>query len=110
MRADVETPKVLYFVDSPEHVLLQELERDVLSVLSTNKMEGYATWVNKLDAANERFVQLWAATESQSTFLLEWLSSELAVHSLEELRARLEDQRRPRKSTKRHEPYNASGA
>jgi hypothetical protein len=56
MRADAETTWVLYFVEPPEHVVLQELERDVLSVLSTNQMEGHATWVNKLDAANDRFV------------------------------------------------------
>jgi len=104
MRADAETPKVLYFVEPPEHVVLQGLERDVLSVLSTNKVVGHATWVNKIDATNDRFVQLWATTESQSTFLLEWLSSELAAHSLDELRLRLEDKRRQGKSTRRREP------
>jgi hypothetical protein len=91
MRADAEIPQVLYFVEPAEHIVLQGLEHEVLSVLSTNKMAGHATWVNKIDAANDRFVQLWAATESQSTFLLEWLSSELAAHSLDELRLRLED-------------------
>jgi hypothetical protein len=101
MRDDAETTLVLYFVESDEHVVLQELECDVLSVLSTNKVEGHATWVNKLDAANDRFVQLWVATESQSTFLLEWPSRELAAHSLDELRACLADKRRQRKPTRR---------
>ena len=103
MRDDAETTRVLYFVESEEHVVLQELESEVLSVLSTNKMDGHATWVNKTDAANDRFVQLWAATESLSTFLLEWPSSELAVHSLDALRGRLEDKRRKRKPTRRRE-------
>jgi hypothetical protein len=103
MRDDAETTMVLYFVESDEQVVLQELEGDILSVLSTNKVEGHATWVNKINAANARFVQLWVATESQSTFLLEWPSSELTAHSLDELRARLEDQRKPRKPSKRRE-------
>jgi len=94
MGAEGGTPRVLYFVEPDEQVVLQELEGDVLSVLSTNQIEGNATWVNKTDAANARFVQLWVATESQSTFLLEWPSSELAGHALDELRARLEDKRR----------------
>ena len=94
MGAEGGTPRVLYFVEPDEQVVLQELEGDVLSVLSTNQIEGNATWLNKTDAANARFVQLWVATESQSTFLLEWPSSELAGHALDELRARLEDKRR----------------
>jgi hypothetical protein len=102
MRADATTRR-LYFVESAEQVVLQELEGDVLSVLSTNQVEGHATWVNKIDAANDRFVQLWAATESQSTFLLEWPSSDLSAHALEELRARLEDKGRQRKPTRRRE-------
>jgi hypothetical protein len=94
VRDDAETTKVLYFVESDEQVVLQGLEGDILSVLSKNQVEGHATWVNKTDAANARFVQLWVATESQSTCLLEWPSSELAGHALDELRARLEDKRR----------------
>ena len=94
MRDDAETTKVLYFVESDEQVVLQGLEGDILSVLSKNQVEGHATWVNKTDAANARFVQLWVATESQSTCLLEWPSSELAGHALDKLRARLEDKRR----------------
>ena len=101
MRGEAETSMVLYFVDPPEQVVLQGLEPDVLSVLSTNQVEGHATWVNKIDASKARFVQLWMATEAQSTFLLEWPSSELAAHALDALRARLEDQRRQRQSTKR---------
>ena len=76
-------------MEPPEQVVLQGLERDILSVLSTNQVEGHATWINKIDAANSHFVQLWVATESQSTCPLEWLSSKLAAHSLDELRARL---------------------
>jgi hypothetical protein len=68
---------------------------------SDKKVEGHATWVNKIDAANARFVPLWVATESQSTFMLEWPSSELAAHSLDKLRMRLEDKRRQRKATRR---------
>ena len=101
MRDDAETTRVLYFVESDEQVVLQELERDVLSLLSTNKVEGHATWVNKIDAGNNRFVQRWVATESQSTFLLEWPSSELSARSLDALRIRLEDQRRQRHTTRR---------
>jgi hypothetical protein len=103
MREDAETARVLYFVEPHELVVLQGLERDVLSVLSTNKVEGHATWVNKMDVANDRFVQLWAATDWQSTFLLEWSSSELAAHSLDELRGRLADQQREGKTTRRRE-------
>jgi hypothetical protein len=101
VRDDAETTMVLYFVEPPEQVVLQGLERDILSVLSTNQVEGHATWVNKIDAANARFVPLWVATESQSTFMLEWPSSELAAHSLDELRMRLEDKRRQRKAARR---------
>jgi len=90
-------------VESPEQMVLQGLERDILSVLSTNQVESHATWVNKIDAANARFVQLWVATESHSTFLLEWPSRKLAAHSLDELRACLEDKRRQRKYTRRRE-------
>ncbi len=103
MSDNAETTMVLYFVEPPEQVVLQGLERDILSVLSTNKIEGHATWVNKIDTANDRFVQLWVATESQSTFLLEWPSRKLAAHSLDELRACLEDKRRQRKRTRRRE-------
>ena len=103
MRDNAETTMVLYFVEPPEQVVLQGLERDVLSVLSAHKMEGHATWVNKIDAANDRFVQLWMATESQSTFMLEWPSSELSAHALDELRARLKVKRRQRKLTRRQE-------
>jgi hypothetical protein len=95
MRDDAETTRVLYFVEPPEQVVLQGFERDLLSVLSTNQVEGHATWVNKIDAANARFVQLWVATESQSTCLLEWPSSELNRLSADALLARLEDGLRP---------------
>jgi hypothetical protein len=96
MRDGAETSRVRYFVEPHEFVVLQGLERDVLSVLSTNKVRGHATWIPKMDATSTRFVQLWAATESQSTFLLEWLASELADLSVQELRARLEEEHRPR--------------
>jgi hypothetical protein len=103
MRDDAETTRVLYFVESYEHVVLQGLERDVLSVLSMNQVEGHATWVNKTDAANARFVQLWVATEAQSTCLLEWPSSELAALSRDEVRSYLEDSLGQRQITKRQE-------
>ena len=103
MREDAATSRVLYFVEPHELGVLQGLERDVLSVLSTNKMVGHATWGNKMDAANDRFVQLWAATDWQSTFVLEWSASELAALSPDELRGRLEDKRRKRKPTRRRE-------
>lgn len=101
---DDETTRVLYFVESFEQVVLQELEPDVLSILSANEVECHATWVNKIDAANHRFVQLWVGTEWQSTFLFEWPSSELSVGFLDELRARLEDQRKQRYTTRRRAP------
>ncbi len=103
MRDDAETTRVLDFVEPPEQGVLQGLERDILSVLSTNQAEGHATWVNKIDAANARFVQLWVATESQSTCLLEWPSSKLAAHSLDELRARLKVKRRQGKPIRQRE-------
>ena len=96
MKNDVETASVRYFVEPHEFVVLQGLESDVRSVLSTNKMRGNATWVPNINAASTRFVQLWAATESQSTFVLEWLASELADLSAEELRARLDNECKPR--------------
>jgi hypothetical protein len=104
MRDDAQTTMVLYFVESYEHVVLKGLEHDVLSVLATNHVEGHATWVNKIDAANDRFVQLWVATDSQSTCLLEWPSRELTALSLEELRARLDDRRKQRKPTRQRKP------
>ena len=57
MRANATT-RVLFFVESEEHVVLQTLEEDVLRVLSTHQVEGQATWVNKIDATDMRFVQL----------------------------------------------------
>ena len=90
-----ETAKVRYCVEPHEFVVLHGLERDVLSVLSTRKVKGRAIWVPKTDAASTRFVQLWAATASQSTFLLEWQASDLADLSVETLRARLEEESRP---------------
>ena len=89
MRDEAETIRVLDSVEPPEQGVLQGLERDILSVLSTNQMEGHATWVNQIDAAKARFVQLWLATDLQSTCLLEWSSSKLAAHSLDKLRAHL---------------------
>jgi hypothetical protein len=94
---------VLYFVDPPEQAVLQGLEHDILSVLSMHKVEGHATWVNKIGTAHHRVVQLWVATESQSTCLLEWPSSKLTTPALDELRARLKVKRRPRKPTRRRE-------
>jgi hypothetical protein len=51
MTDDAETTRVLYFVEPPEQVVLQGLERDILSVLSTNQVEGHATWVRKISVA-----------------------------------------------------------
>ena len=103
MRDEAETTRVLDFVEPPEQGVLQGLERDILSVLSTNQAEGHATWVNKINAANARFVQLWVATESPSTCLLEWPSSKLAAHSLDKLRVHLKVKRRQCKPTRRRE-------